>query len=135
MTEITRRSVTALLAAAAVHAFPGVSVAQARRFAVASITGSWEVAFREILIPAFRAANNNPDVALDALIGLEQIAKVTASKGNPPLDTMLLDTGPALYAEAGLVEHSRGLACVQRHQSKAHQGRRGAVLHLHRTCL
>jgi putative spermidine/putrescine transport system substrate-binding protein len=106
MTDITRRGATALLAAAAVHAFPGVAMAQGRRFAVASITGSWEVAFREILIPAFRAANNNPDVALDALIGLDQIAKVTASKGNPPLDTMLLDTGPALFAESqGLVEH------------------------------
>src|ERR1700730_734531 len=55
MTDITRRGVTALLAAAAVHAFPGVGMAQGRRFAVASITGSWEVAFREILIPAFRA--------------------------------------------------------------------------------
>src|SRR3982074_2659727 len=106
MTEITRRGVAALWAAAAVHAFPGVSMAQGRRFAVASITGSWEVAFREILIPSFRAANNNPDVALDALIGLDQIAKVTASKGNPPLDTMLLDPRPALVAEGqGLVEH------------------------------
>jgi hypothetical protein len=45
MTDITRRGVTALLAAAAFHAFPGVSMAQGRRFAVASITGSWEVAF------------------------------------------------------------------------------------------
>ena len=106
MTEITRRGVTALLAAAAVHAFPGISMAQGRRFAIASITGSWEVAFREIVVPAFKAANNNPDVALDALIGLDQLAKVTASKGNPPLDTMLLDPGPALVAEGqGLVEH------------------------------
>jgi putative spermidine/putrescine transport system substrate-binding protein len=106
MTEMTRRGVTALLAAAAVHAFPGISMAQGRRFAIASITGSWEVAFREIVVPAFKAANNNPDVALDALIGLDQLAKVTASKGNPPLDTMLLDPGPALVAEGqGLVEH------------------------------
>jgi putative spermidine/putrescine transport system substrate-binding protein len=81
-------------------------MAQGRRFAIASITGSWEVAFREILVPAFKAANNNPDVALDALIGLDQLAKVTASKGNPPLDTMLLDPGPALVAEKqGLVDH------------------------------
>jgi putative spermidine/putrescine transport system substrate-binding protein len=106
MTDMTRRSMTALLAAAAVHAFPGISVAQSRRFAIASITGSWEVAFREILVPAFKAANGNPDVALDALIGLDQLAKVTASKGNPPLDTMLLDPGPALVAQSqGLVEH------------------------------
>jgi putative spermidine/putrescine transport system substrate-binding protein len=106
MTDMTRRNVTVLLAAAAVHAFPGISMAQGRRFAIASITGSWEVAFREILVPAFKAANNNPDVALDALIGLDQLAKVTASKGNPPLDTMLLDPGPALVAEKqGLVDH------------------------------
>jgi putative spermidine/putrescine transport system substrate-binding protein len=106
MTDMTRRNVTALLAVAAVHAFPGISMAQGRRFAIASITGSWEVAFREILVPAFKAANNNPDVALDALIGLDQLAKVTASKGNPPLDTMLLDPGPALVAEKqGLVDH------------------------------
>jgi putative spermidine/putrescine transport system substrate-binding protein len=51
-------------------------------------------------VPAFRANNGNPDVALDALIGLDQIAKVSASKGNPPLDTVLLDAGPALVAES-----------------------------------
>jgi putative spermidine/putrescine transport system substrate-binding protein len=106
MNDLTRRSTIALLAAAAMELCPQLSLAQARRFAVSSITGSWEVAFREIIVPAFRAANGNPDVALDALIGLDQLAKLSASRGNPPLDTVLLDPGPALAAEAaGLVEH------------------------------
>jgi putative spermidine/putrescine transport system substrate-binding protein len=104
MDDLTRRGMVTLLTAATMQLFPRLTLAQARRFAVSSITGSWEVAFREIIVPAFRAANGNPDVALDALIGLDQIAKISASKGNPPLDTVLLDSGPALAAEAqGLV--------------------------------
>jgi putative spermidine/putrescine transport system substrate-binding protein len=102
---MTRRAVATLVAATAMATLPNLSRAQARRFAVASITGSWEVAFREIIIPAFRAHNGNPDVALDAIIALEQLAKVAASPGNPPLDTMLLDSGPALMAiDKGLVD-------------------------------
>lgn len=93
-----RQMMTAALTLGAMHAFPGISQAQARRLVFATFTGSWEEAHRDVLVPAFRRANNNAEMVLDPMLSVDQIAKVTAARANPPIDVMLHDPGPALLA-------------------------------------
>ena len=89
----------------AMHAFPGLSWAQARPLVFATFTGSWETAHKSVLVPAFRQANGNAAIVLDPMLSVDQIAKVTAAKAAPPIDVMLHDPGPGLLAvAAGLVE-------------------------------
>jgi putative spermidine/putrescine transport system substrate-binding protein len=100
-----RNLMTSALALAAMHAFPGISRAQARRLVFATFTGSWEEAHKDVLVPAFRKANNNAEITLDPMLSVDQIAKVKAALANPPIDVMLHDPGPALVAiDQGLVE-------------------------------
>jgi putative spermidine/putrescine transport system substrate-binding protein len=89
---------TAALTLGAMHAFPGMALAQARRLVFATFTGSWEEAHRDVLVPAFRRANGNAEITLDPMLSVDQIAKVTAARANPPIDVMLHDPGPALVA-------------------------------------
>ncbi len=100
-----RHLMTSTLSLAAMHAYPGLSMAQARRLVFATFTGSWEEAHRDVLVPAFRKANNNADITLDPMLSVDQIAKVKAALNNPPIDVMLHDPGPALQAiDQGLVD-------------------------------
>ena len=100
-----RNLMTSALALGAMHAFPGISHAQARRLVFATFTGSWEEAHKDVLVPAFRKANNNAEITLDPMLSVDQIAKVKAALNNPPIDVMLHDPGPALVAiDQGLVE-------------------------------
>lgn len=103
---ISRRSMLqGSLAAAAMHLFPGLSHAQARRLVFATFTGSWEEAHKNVLVPAFRKANGNAEITLDPMLSVDQIAKVKAALSNPPIDVMLHDPGPALQAiDQGLVQ-------------------------------
>ena len=57
--------------------FPGLSFAQARPLVFATFTGSWEVAHKDVLVPAFRAATNNAAIVLDPMLSMDQIAKKT----------------------------------------------------------
>lgn len=99
--SVTRRDLLiSTLAIGAMQAFPQLSAAQARRFVANCLTGSWEVAFRDNVVPVFRRDNNNAEVALEAMIGVEQLAKISASRANPPIDVAILDTGPSLAAVA-----------------------------------
>lgn len=100
MTLSRRHLLTAALTAGALHAFPGLTRAQARRLVFATFTGSWEEAHRDVLVPAFRKANDNAEIVLDPMLSVDQIAKVTAARANPPIDVMLHDPGPALTAIA-----------------------------------
>jgi putative spermidine/putrescine transport system substrate-binding protein len=101
-----RHLMQSALALGAMHAFPGLGYAQARRLVFATFTGSWEEAHKDVLVPAFRKANNNAEIALDPLLSVDQIAKVKAAQANPPIDVMLHDPGPALQAiDQGLVEN------------------------------
>jgi putative spermidine/putrescine transport system substrate-binding protein len=77
--------------------FPGISHAQARKLVFATFTGSWEEAHRAVLVPAFKKETGQ-DVLLDAMLSVDQIAKVSAARANPPIDVMLHDPGPALTA-------------------------------------
>ncbi|CAN5385555.1 ABC transporter substrate-binding protein [soil metagenome] len=94
----TRRGLLgSALTLSAMQLFPGLSHAQARKLVFATFTGSWEEAHRDVLVPAFKKATGQ-DVLLDAMLSVDQIAKVTAARNNPPIDVMLHDPGPALVA-------------------------------------
>jgi len=103
---MNRRSLlTSALTLGAMHAFPGLTWAQARPLVFATFTGSWEEAHKAVLVPAFRRATGNAPIVLDPMLSVDQIAKVTAARANPPIDVMLHDPGPGLQAiAAGLVE-------------------------------
>lgn len=99
--SINRRNlVAAALTVGAAQAFPLMTKAQARRFVVNCLTGSWEVAFRDNAVPVFRRDNANAEIALEPMISVEQVAKLAASRSNPPLDVVMLDDGPSLVAIA-----------------------------------
>jgi putative spermidine/putrescine transport system substrate-binding protein len=98
MTLDRRSLLGSALTLSAMTLFPALSRAQARKLVFATFTGSWEEAHRDVLVPAFRKAGN--DVLLDAMLSVDQIAKVTAARNNPPIDVMLHDPGPALTAIA-----------------------------------
>jgi len=99
-----RTLMTSALTLGAMHAFPGLTWAQARPLVFATFTGSWEEAHKAVLVPAFRRATNAP-IVLDPMLSVDQIAKVTAARAAPPIDVMLHDPGPGLQAiAAGLVE-------------------------------
>ena len=89
-------SLGSALTLSAMQLFPGISQAQARKLVFATFTGSWEEAHRDVLVPAFKKTGN--DVLLDPMLSVDQIAKVTAARNNPPIDVMLHDPGPALTA-------------------------------------
>ena len=103
---LSRRSLLgSALTLAAMEVFPGITWAQARPLVFATFTGSWEVAHKDVLVPAFRAANPGAAMVLDPMLSVDQIAKVRAAQANPPIDVMLHDPGPALVAIGqGLVE-------------------------------
>ncbi len=93
-----RHMLTSALALGAMHAFPQLTLAQARRLVFATFTGSWEEAHKDVLVPHFRKANGNAEITLDPMLSVDAIAKVKASLANPPIDVMLHDPGPALVA-------------------------------------
>ncbi|MEY2655643.1 MAG: hypothetical protein RLZZ524_2671 [Pseudomonadota bacterium] len=98
MTLDRRSLLGSALTLSAMTLFPQLSRAQARKLVFATFTGSWEEAHRDVLVPAFRKSGN--EVLLDAMLSVDQIAKVTAARSNPPIDVMLHDPGPALTAIA-----------------------------------
>ena len=100
MTANRRHLLTGALTLSALHAFPGLSRAQARKLVFATFTGSWEEAHRGVLVPAFRKSAPGADIVLDPMLSVDQIAKITAARANPPIDVMLHDPGPALVALA-----------------------------------
>src|SRR5882724_7619622 len=96
---INRRTlVTTALTLGAMKAFPGLSFAQARPLVFATFTGSWEQAHKDVIVPYFRKTAENAAIVLDPMLSVDQIAKVTAARANPPIDVMLHDPGPALVA-------------------------------------
>ena len=100
-----RQLLQASLALGAMQLFPGMTQAQAKRLVFATFTGSWEEAHKAVLVPAFKKATNNAEIILDPMLSVDQIAKVSAAKNNPPIDVMLHDPGPALTAiSLGLVQ-------------------------------
>ena len=79
-------------------------VSAAGRVVAPVYPGPWEEAYRAIVVPAMKK-HADADTVLTPLLALDQVAKVKAARGNPPLDVFLLDPGPAVVAiEDGLVD-------------------------------
>jgi putative spermidine/putrescine transport system substrate-binding protein len=97
MDHTRRHLLGSALTLSALQLFPGISHAQARKLVFATFTGSWEEAHRDVLVPAFKKTSGQ-DMLLDAMLSVDQIAKVSAARSNPPIDVMLHDPGPALTA-------------------------------------
>ena len=97
MDHTRRHLLGSALTLSALQLFPGISHAQARKLVFATFTGSWEEAHRDVLVPAFKKASGQ-NMLLDAMLSVDQIAKVSAARSNPPIDVMLHDPGPALTA-------------------------------------
>ncbi len=99
--QMSRRSVLmSALTLGAMQVFPGLTRAQARPLVFATFTGSWEQAHRDVIVPAFRKMSGNAAIVLDPMLSVDQMAKVSAARANPPIDVMLHDPGPALQAIA-----------------------------------
>ena len=95
--NLTRRGLmTTALSLGAMQLFPDMTKAQAKRLVFSTFQGSWEEAHRDVLVPAFRKATGNAEIVLDPLLSVDQIAKVTAARANPPIDVMLHDPGLSL---------------------------------------
>jgi len=77
---------TSALALGAMQLFPGITHGQAKRIVFATFTGSWEEAHRDVLVPAYRKSAGNAEIVLDPMLSVDQIAKVTAARANPPID-------------------------------------------------
>lgn len=95
---ISRRSVLGLMATAAAGAMPASrAFAQGTTLVAATYPGGWEEAHRKFVGPLFTKATG-ASLSLAPVQGLDQVAKIVASKGNPPYDVALLPTGPMLQA-------------------------------------
>jgi putative spermidine/putrescine transport system substrate-binding protein len=73
-----------------------------RPFAAAEVVaatypGAFEESYRKILAPYVQKATG-AQVMLTPILALDQVAKITASRSNPPFDVALLDEGPMLQA-------------------------------------
>ena len=58
---------------------------------------AWEDAYVAVVKPAVKA-KHNIDVSFASLYAVDQIAKLAASRGNPPFDVIVLDPGPRISA-------------------------------------
>lgn len=66
------------------HAFPGLTWAQARPLVFATFTGSWEEAHKAVLVPAFRKATGNADIVLDPMLSVDRSRRRRRRWGRRP---------------------------------------------------
>ena len=78
--------------------------AQAKTLVAATFPGTWNEADRNVIAPAFKKATG-ASVTQSIVLGTDQIARLTAAKGNrPPFDVAFFDTPQVLDAvKAGLI--------------------------------
>jgi putative spermidine/putrescine transport system substrate-binding protein len=101
---ITRRTLLAGGAVLATTTLLPRPVAAAGRVVAPAYPGPWEEAYRAVVLPAVKKTQD-VDTVLTPLLSLDQVAKVKASRGTPPLDFFMLDPGPVVIAsEDGLID-------------------------------
>jgi putative spermidine/putrescine transport system substrate-binding protein len=85
-------------------AAPSILRAQAKTLVAATFPGTWSEADRNIILPAFRSATG-ATVTQSIVLGTDQVARLTAAKGNrPPFDVAFFDTPQVLDAvKEGLI--------------------------------
>ena len=82
----------------------GVARAQSKTLVAATFPGTWNEADRKVVSPAFKAATGAA-VTQSIVLGTDQVARLTAAKGNkPPFDVAFFDTPQVLdAAKEGLI--------------------------------
>jgi putative spermidine/putrescine transport system substrate-binding protein len=85
-------------------AMPAIVRAQAKALVAATFPGTWNEADRNVIAPAFKKATG-ASVTQSIVLGTDQVARLTASKGNkPPFDVAFFDTPQVLdAAKDGLI--------------------------------
>jgi putative spermidine/putrescine transport system substrate-binding protein len=95
--NITRRNFGWLLAgAAAASSLPFAARAAGETAVAATFPGNWEDGYRTVLTPLVQEAGYGLTVA--PAMAQDQLAKVMASPGNPPYDTLLMSPGQMAIA-------------------------------------
>ncbi|OYW57652.1 MAG: hypothetical protein B7Z30_11030 [Rhizobiales bacterium 12-68-15] len=102
--EMSRRGFLASVSSAAGLALLPRGAFAADELVAATFGGTWANVQKQILAPYF-TKRTGASVVQSPMLATEQIAKLTAAKGNqPPFDVAMLDEGPALEAiDAGLI--------------------------------
>ncbi len=103
--HIGRRQVLAGTAAlSATVAMPSILRAQSGTLVAATFPGTWNEADSKVVGPAFKAATG-ASVTQSIVLGTDQVARLTAAKGNkPPFDVAFFDTPQVLDAvKEGLI--------------------------------
>src|ERR1700676_4319108 len=85
-------------------AMPVVLRAQSKTLVAATFPGTWNEADRNVISPAFKAATG-ASATQSIVLGTDQVARLTAAKGNkPPFDVAFFDTPQVLdAAKEGLI--------------------------------
>lgn len=106
MTLLTNRRqlMSGAMAVSAALALPSSLRAQAKTLVAATFPGTWNEADRNVIAPAFRQATG-ASVTQSIVLGTDQVARLTAAKGNkPPFDVAFFDTPQVLDAvKEGLI--------------------------------
>ena len=93
--RISRRQALKAGTALAVSAsLPRVAFA-ADEVVATTYPGSFEEAYRAILLPAF-SERSGAQAILTPLLAINQVAKISAARNNPPYDVVIFDEGPLL---------------------------------------
>jgi putative spermidine/putrescine transport system substrate-binding protein len=103
--RINRRGLVRGTAAfGATLAMPAILRAQSKTLVAATFPGTWNEADRNVIAPAFKKATG-ASVTQSIVLGTDQVARLTASKGNkPPFDVAFFDTPQVLdAAKEGLI--------------------------------
>src|ERR1044072_1742207 len=85
-------------------AMPAILRAQSKTLVAATFPGTWNEADRNVIAPAFRQATGAA-VTQSIVLGTDQVARLTAAKGNkPPLEVAFFDPPQVLDAvKEGLI--------------------------------
>ena len=108
--RITRRGFGFLAAGAAAAAMLPLPTWAAGGTAVAAtFPGSWEDAYRTVLTPMVQKAGY--DLTIAPALAQDQLAKIMASPGHPPYDTLLMSPGQmAVAIENDLIQAIKTVA-------------------------
>src|SRR4051795_10158668 len=96
-TQISKRSLLAGTAAAALSSLAPSTVHAAGPFAATVYPGPWEEAYRQFVVPRMKQ-QHNIDVQLYPLLSADQIAKARASRNEAAFDVFTLDPAPRVTA-------------------------------------
>ncbi len=94
--NITRRHFGMLAAGAAAAALPLAARAAGGAAVAATFPGNWEDGYRKVLSPIVKQSGY--DLTIAPALAQDQLAKVMASPGNPPYDTLLMSPGQTAVA-------------------------------------